>query len=93
MVNIVKFSSFEFSHDYDEVEEICKMIRNQTSYRPTIGVICGTGLSALGDMVEEKDVIPYEKIPQFPRSTGNVLPKLCMNRMITKYFILFNYFN
>ncbi|KAK3741155.1 hypothetical protein QZH41_011836, partial [Actinostola sp. cb2023] len=60
---------FKFAHDYDEVEEICKTIKNQTSYEPTIGVICGSGLSALGDMLEKKDVIPYEKIPQFPRST------------------------
>ena len=44
---------------------------NQTRYKPTVGVICGSGLSALGDLVEEKDVIPYEQIPQFPKSTGN----------------------
>jgi len=66
------FNSFEFSHNYDEVEEICKIIKNQTKYQPTVGVICGSGLSALGDLVTNKDVIPYEKVPQFPRSTGNM---------------------
>ncbi|XP_001632581.2 purine nucleoside phosphorylase [Nematostella vectensis] len=59
----------EYSHKYDEVDAICQNIRNQTSYQPTIGVICGSGLSSLGDLVTEKTVIPYEKIPQFPRST------------------------
>lgn len=46
------------------------MILNETKHRPTIGVICGSGLSALGDIVEEKYEIPYEKIKQFPKSTG-----------------------
>lgn len=59
----------DYSHDYDEVEEICKTILNQTKHRPTIGIICGSGLSSLGDIVGEKDDIPYEKIKQFPRST------------------------
>lgn len=52
------------------MKEICEMILNQTKHRPTIGVICGSGLSALGDIVEEKYEIPYEKIKQFPKSTG-----------------------
>lgn len=60
---------FEFSHEYDTVEEICKTILNQTKHRPTIGIICGTGLSSLGDIVEDKDSIPYEKIKHFPKST------------------------
>ena len=46
------------------------MILNRTKHRPTIGVICGSGLSALGDIVEEKYDIPYEQIKQFPKSTG-----------------------
>ena len=61
---------FEFSHEYDTVEEICKAILNQTAHRPTIGIICGTGLSSLGDIVDDKVCIPYEKIKHFPKSTG-----------------------
>ena len=64
------YSRHDYSHDYNEVEEICKTILNQTKHRPSIGIICGTGLSSLGDIVGEKDDIPYEKIKQFPRSTG-----------------------
>lgn len=59
----------EFSHDYVIVEEICKTILNQTKHLPTIGIICGTGLSSLGDIVKDKDAIPYEKIKHFPKST------------------------
>lgn len=59
----------EFSHDYVIVEEICKTILNQTKHIPTIGIICGTGLSSLGDIVKDKVAIPYEKIKHFPKST------------------------
>ncbi|KAJ7319153.1 hypothetical protein OS493_036666 [Desmophyllum pertusum] len=60
---------YEFSHEYDTVDNICKTILNQSKHRPTIGIICGSGLSALGDDLSEKDSIPYEKIKQFPKST------------------------
>ncbi|KAL9975177.1 hypothetical protein ACROYT_G012304 [Oculina patagonica] len=60
---------YEFSHEYDTVDEICKTILNQTKHRPTIGIICGTGLSSLGDIVDDKNSIPYEKIKHFPKST------------------------
>ena len=39
---------------------------------PSIGVICGSGLSGLSDIVQHNPrvEIPYGKIPNFPRSTG-----------------------
>ncbi|KAG8231582.1 hypothetical protein J437_LFUL011578 [Ladona fulva] len=37
--------------------------------RPQIGIICGSGLGSLADMVEGKISIPYENIPHFPVST------------------------
>ena len=52
------------------MEEIRKIILCHTNHRPTIGIICGSGLSSLGDIVEEKYDIPYEKLKQFPKSTG-----------------------
>lgn len=60
---------FDYGHDFGEVEEICRNILNQTKHRPTIGIICGSGLSSLGDIIEEKYDISYEKIKQFPKST------------------------
>lgn len=38
---------------------------NQT---PAIGIILGSGLGSLVDMMEDKTVIPYMDIPGFPRS-------------------------
>lgn len=36
---------------------------------PKLGIIMGTGLGTLGDLIEEKQVIPYSEIPNFPVST------------------------
>ncbi len=36
---------------------------------PRLGIIMGTGLGTLGDLIEDKQVIPYSEIPNFPVST------------------------
>ncbi len=41
----------------------------RTKYRPTIGIICGSGLGALANSLENPDRFPYEDIPNFPIST------------------------
>ena len=38
---------------------------------PTIGIICGSGLGDLGDMLENPQILPYNKIPGFPSTNGN----------------------
>ncbi|MDE7426963.1 MAG: purine-nucleoside phosphorylase [Muribaculaceae bacterium] len=57
---------------------------------PTVGIILGTGLGSLVDLIDNKQVIPYKEIPSFPESTveghsgnliiGNIGPKrvICM---------------
>ena len=53
-----------------------------------VGVICGTGMGALGEKVKPATVIPYKEIPHFPVSTveshkGNlVLGKLAGRRVM-----------
>ena len=37
--------------------------------RPQVGIICGSGLSKLGGLLESAITIPYSHIPNFPRST------------------------
>jgi len=54
---------------YDDIQAIVTFLESKTEYRPTIGVICGSGLGGLVDNVEEKYVIAYEDIPGFPCST------------------------
>lgn len=37
---------------------------------PTVGIILGSGLGDLADMIEDATVIPYADIPNFPRATA-----------------------
>lgn len=36
---------------------------------PTVGIILGTGLGSLVELIDNKQVIPYKEIPSFPEST------------------------
>lgn len=54
---------------YEEVHEIAKTLEGKTKYKPKLGIVCGSGLGGLGDLVEEADIIPYDEIPHFPVST------------------------
>lgn len=54
---------------YEKVKESADYILSRITQQPTIGIILGSGLGALGDTIEEKEVIPYKEIPGFPQST------------------------
>lgn len=53
---------------YDKVKESAEYIKERTSQQPVLGIILGSGLGALVDIMEEKEVIPYKEIPNFPQS-------------------------
>lgn len=50
------------------LREAADYIHSQTSHRPTVGLILGSGLSPLADEVAEATIIPYQDIPHFPVS-------------------------
>ena len=54
---------------YELVAESAAYIRSATDQKPTIGIILGSGLGGLVDVMEHKTVISYADIPHFPRST------------------------
>lgn len=53
---------------YEKVKESAQFIESRTALRPTIGIILGSGLGSLVDIMEERTVIPYKEIPNFPQS-------------------------
>jgi purine-nucleoside phosphorylase len=57
------------ANSYDDVEHIVQVVRKATSHRPTIGVVCGSGLGKIAQMLDKQDVLPYETLPNFPVST------------------------
>lgn len=52
--------------DYQAVVE---RIRAQTALQPQIGLVLGSGLGPLANTLEDRVVIPYADLPQWPRST------------------------
>lgn len=59
-----------FRHSYDEVQKIKEFLFNKTAFRPTVGIVCGSGLGGLVNNVENKEIFNYADVPGFPISTG-----------------------
>lgn len=53
---------------YDMAAQSAAYIRERIPQPATLGIILGSGLGALVDIMEEKTVIPYGEIPHFPQS-------------------------
>lgn len=54
----------------DKIKQTADFLRNQIQGElPTLGIIMGTGLGTLSDLIENKQIIPYSEIPNFPVST------------------------
>ncbi|MBP5548115.1 MAG: purine-nucleoside phosphorylase [Bacteroidales bacterium] len=51
-------------------DESAEYLRSRTKYRPSTGIILGSGLGKLADAIEEPDIIPYREIPHFKASTA-----------------------
>jgi purine-nucleoside phosphorylase len=52
-----------------EIHEAANAVCSRTPHTAQVGIILGSGLSALANQVEERNVIPYREIPHFPVST------------------------
>ena len=53
---------------YDKVKESAEYVESRCKERPSIGIILGSGLGSLVDIMEDKVIIPYKDIPGFPQS-------------------------
>lgn len=51
------------------LNESIKFIESKLKVKPEIGIVLGSGLGGLADKIEDKIVISYEEIPNFPIST------------------------
>ncbi len=52
-----------------EFEAAAATVSKRTKHQPRVGVVLGSGLGDLAEAVEQADVIPYDDIPHWPRST------------------------
>jgi len=60
------FDAATFTH---QLEEAAKYIRERLTEEPEIGLILGSGLGILADLIEQPITIRFEEIPHFPVST------------------------
>ncbi|WP_335582304.1 purine-nucleoside phosphorylase [Paenibacillus crassostreae] len=51
------------------IQEAAAYISSKSSVQPEVGLILGSGLGVLADLIEDGVSIPYEEIPHFPVST------------------------
>lgn len=51
------------------IQEAADYIRAKSGIRPEIGLILGSGLGILADLIQDGISIPYQDIPHFPVST------------------------
>jgi purine-nucleoside phosphorylase len=56
--------------EFDRAEVAAQYIFSQTSLRPRIALVLGSGLGAFADEFSHATRIPYAKIPHFPESTA-----------------------
>ncbi|XP_074838781.1 purine nucleoside phosphorylase [Carettochelys insculpta] len=54
---------------YEQHKETADWLLAQTSHRPSLAIICGSGLGGLADLLSDPVVFDYADIPNFPRST------------------------
>ncbi|MFD0694909.1 purine-nucleoside phosphorylase [Paenibacillus sp. GCM10027628] len=52
-----------------KIQEAAAYIRKETGIQPQIGLILGSGLGVLADLIEQPIVVDYARIPHFPVST------------------------
>lgn len=63
-------SQHHISMSYEKVQESANYMLQNTKHRPKIAIICGSGLSGVGDLIEDCKTFPYNEIPNFPITTA-----------------------
>ena len=54
---------------YDRVKESADYIRSKADMKLDVAIILGSGLGNMVDIMENKRIIPYKEVPNFPRSS------------------------
>lgn len=57
------------TEDFTQADGAAQFLLSQTSLRPKIGLILGSGLGGYADELEDAVKVPYSQISSFPRST------------------------
>ena len=80
-----------------KITESVQFINQKSKVKPKIAIILGTGLGELAEDIQEKEIIPYSKIPNFPVSTvqshsGNLVLGKLSNKEVVAMQGRFHYY-
>lgn len=64
--------SLSFRCGYEACKATADWLQDQAPVRPLVGIVCGSGLGGLADMLKDQKVFNYSDIPNFPQSTGEL---------------------
>jgi len=53
----------------EQIDQAADAVRARTDLKPRVGMILGSGLSGLADLVEQPEIVPYTDIPYWRIST------------------------
>lgn len=68
--NLNSYLLVSCSLEFEDVEKIAQFLKGKTNVQPRIGIVCGSGLGGLADLIMDSFTIDYSQIPDFPVSTG-----------------------
>lgn len=54
---------------YEFAQKTADFLGKNTTHRPKVGIVCGSGLGGLGELLTDKVAFNYKDIPGFPVST------------------------
>ncbi|XP_063310886.1 purine nucleoside phosphorylase isoform X1 [Pelobates fuscus] len=56
-------------YTYEEYKQTADWLLSNTDHRPTVAIVCGSGLGGLGELLKDQVAFHYSDIPNFPQST------------------------
>ena len=51
------------------IDRVAQVVRSKSGSRPRVGLILGTGLGGLAEVIQKATIIPYRELPDWPLST------------------------
>lgn len=58
------------SDNYEQCRDAADWLLSRTKVRPTVAIVCGSGLGGLAEILKDPETFSYTDIPNFPQSTG-----------------------
>ncbi|XP_077598233.1 purine nucleoside phosphorylase-like isoform X2 [Stigmatopora nigra] len=69
------FPQADQSDTYEDCKATADWLLAQSAVRPSVGIVCGSGLGGLAAALKDQVAFDYKDVPNFPQSTGERRPR------------------